>query len=262
MTTDDRAVLVDRLGEHALTSLVRVARQPRVGGQEVSGLVPVSSLDGFHTRRVSGGRAERSYLPHMYAYGKCTDLPVGHLSTHGKCPHRIRVCVQNTERDDVWEVLCELAGYTPLTKQQIDNKRRDLVAELKRRYARRIDDNYRELRTPGLDRGIPPARLDEAFDLGMEFVGGVVGALRMRELEVFEGAYSAAYFDRETGGVVFISEVDDSYSELLALVEGAEGRFEEIAPLPKEEAIFVGEEGILEVARTFLMTRGFKLKAS
>ena len=115
-------------------SVVYVARQP--GG--VSAAVPLSALRDFHTRTQSGGRGEATYFPHLYARVSCTDVDnpdFGHSGSHGPCPHEIVVCVESTEREDVWNAICDLAGYHPPTSHDYERE----VERVKREILQRFD---------------------------------------------------------------------------------------------------------------------------
>lgn len=127
-----RSEVVDRLGSDVLNSVVRVSRQSPDGPvpTDAGHQVQLRRLSGFHTRRVSGGRGERSYFPYLYAYGNCEELPVAHYGVHGECPHSILACVLGAEREEVWNTLCDLAGFSPQDVDERSDERERIKHEL------------------------------------------------------------------------------------------------------------------------------------
>lgn len=66
----------------------------------------IGDVSGWHWSNVSGGvqaKANRSYL---HAYVLCDGMIEGelaHSGQHGKCPHRIKVCITKTANKQFWK---------------------------------------------------------------------------------------------------------------------------------------------------------------
>ena len=92
---------------------VWVCRQP--GGNAAR--YRLDDLDGVHWDTVSGGRRQPLPQPFVCGYVDCEDAvegEVGHSGSHGRCPHRIKVCVVG--KDNLPAVMSDLrasAGPKP-----------------------------------------------------------------------------------------------------------------------------------------------------
>lgn len=69
--------------------------------------VAIEKLEGFHWSSTSGGASVRSPRQMIHAYVWCDEVPnVSHSGIHGKCPHRIKVCiVKKIQEPGVFEVV-------------------------------------------------------------------------------------------------------------------------------------------------------------
>lgn len=239
------ARVVAKLGPDGLDSKIYVSRQPGVGGPPDGGGVPLSALHGFHTRHTSGGRQETSYFEYMYAYGMCTELPVGHSGSHGSCPHRILTCVTGAERDDVWEFLCARAGYDPPTEEDVKRERERVKRQVLERLG--VDVKYLQPVVGAIGASGPqPPFEDHHWD---DVAYTLVWALGRRRRRYVETTW---YLDLERGDMARVeSDFDDRQEP-----ENPD-RYEEIERLEEEELDLLTRRDLEEIAAAFKRSRGF-----
>jgi len=80
-----------------------------------TGSVNLSQLRNLHWDWLSGGVRALTPQPFMHGYVWCTDVQgdMAHSSSHGPCPHEIKVCIVKKDNRASWSRLLEIAGPKP-----------------------------------------------------------------------------------------------------------------------------------------------------
>jgi hypothetical protein len=78
--------------------------------------VELEKIEGLHWDVISGGVNAPCPQPFVHGYVQCTDIigEIPHSGMHGKCPHRIKVCVVKKYNDKkIWQKILEIVGPKP-----------------------------------------------------------------------------------------------------------------------------------------------------
>lgn len=104
--TDNDQELSKQFAEYDASEKVYVRRQ--MDDYRVAS-IPISRMTGLRYDTVSGGVQTDSSLL-LYCSVWCTDLEgdIAHSCVHGKPPHEIKVCVLETDNEDLWNKIQQM----------------------------------------------------------------------------------------------------------------------------------------------------------